>query len=419
MATSSSSTPSSSQSTTALFNGFVLPRSEMTSTWNTHSVDALYNSSRRCFLASLRNCIVPNLTTRHFALLLDVDLIVVCRLDEELKSLKEIHDIKFNVDSDDNDNGSDSNGEIDDGDDVESGAWGTTDDGGLLLLIVLKTRSFSIFDTSTFTKLSSRSLYFHALDVACFPLAQSKCAVDCQCTSNVEIRDESTAAWHSGLVVAVAGADGLQLFHVCTHRRVLTGRFVVVHEFLNIARVCVSHDASLLAVISVIGHVGVWRLAGGVGVQRTDNFWFHLVDDCERLVDVAFDTANAQLAVTSWDGSLRVFERVNDDAQSDFCNSWRLVVPDYLTYVDVKHRAGQIAAPLTAVVGANEALLTRDNTLVHVDIRSAAPMALFQFDSAVRGLVALGGDGGETTVLCATADGTVRKISGVPRPCST
>lgn len=172
----------------------------------------------------------------------------------------------------------------------------------------------------------------------------------------------------------------------------------------------------------MIGHVGVWRLAGGVGVQRTDNFWFHLVDDCERLVDVAFDRANAQLAVTSWDGSLRVFERVDDDdGQGDFSNSWRLVVPDYLTYVDVKHRAGQIAAPLTAVVGTNEALLTRDNTLVHVDIRSAAPITLFQFDSAIRGLVALSGDGdgGETTLLCATADGTVRKISGVPRPCST
>lgn len=405
--------------TTTLFNGFVLPRSELTSTWRTHAVEAVFNASRRCFLASLRNCIVPNLTTRHFALLVDVDLIVICCLGDDLTSLKEIKSLNVDrrVDDNSNDNSDDDDDETDD---LESSAWGTTDDG--LLLIVLKTRSFSIFDTTSFAKLTSRSLYFHALDVACFPLAQSQCAANCQCTTDVEIRDESTAAWHSGLVVAVAGADGLQLFHFCTRRRALTGRFVVVHEFLNIARVCVSHDASLLAVISVIGHVGVWRLAGGVGVQRTDNFWFHLVDDCERLVDVAFDRANAQLAVTSWDGSLRVFERVSDDdGPGDFSNSWRLVVPDYLTYVDVKHRAGQIAAPLTAVVGANEALLTRDDTLVHVDIRSAAPITLFQFDSAVRGLVALSGDGdgGESTLLCATADGTVRKISGVPRPCST
>jgi hypothetical protein len=393
--------------TTALFNGFVLPRADLPST-GTHTVTSALNVDQGCFLASLRNCIVPHLSTHRVALLVDVDAVAICRIEDKEEALKlrlerTLTDI----------------GSADD-DDVESAAWSV--DGSILF--VLKTRSFHAFDATSFQCLSSRSLYFHALDVACFPLAKA-CVANCQCLRDIDdevesIRHESTADWSSGVVAAVAGADGLQLFHFCTRQRRLSGRFVIVHEFLNIARVCVSQDVSLLAVISVIGHVGVWRLAGDVGVQRTDNFWFHLVDDCERLIDVAFDAASTQLAVTSWDGSLRVFERPEQQPPTspndEFSNAWRLVVPDYLTYVDVKHRAGQIAAPLTAIVGANEALLTRDKTLVRVDIRSAAPVTLFQFDSVVRGLFAIGA----AALLCATADGTVRVIAavnGAPRPC--
>jgi hypothetical protein len=384
---------------TALFNGFVLPRAEQEST-GTHVVTTALNVTRGCFVASLRNCAVMHRATRRVALLVDVDALSICHFDSAMQLTLE-KTLSVDVPGVTIDNN---------GDDVESAAWSV--DGSLLF--VLKTRSIHVFGDQC-ELLSSRSLYFHALDVACFPLAAPQCAADCQCCLGDAMRHESTAAWSSGVVAAVAGADGLHLLHFCTRHRRLSGRFVIVHDFINIARVCLSQDASLLAVVSVIGYVGVWRLAGGVGVQRADNFWFHLALDCERLIDVAFDAAGAQLAVTSWDGSLRVFERLLEPPADEFRDAWRSVVPDYLTYVDVKYRAGAIAAPLTAVLDGGEALLTCDKTLVRVDIRSAAPVALFQFDSVVRGLVAVDA----ATVLCATADGAVRVIvNAAPRPCS-
>lgn len=357
-------------------------------------------TARQCVLASLRNCLVPQRRVDRVAVLVDVDLVDVWSLEQPTTH---VHSVAVDNDDENDDSDSDLSSSSSPWSDkslllgdVEAAAWSDAGD----VLVLLTTRSVSLLDAATARLVHAHALYFHALDVACFDL-RTRCGDACRCASLSGGRDESTAAWLSGLVVAVAGADGLQLFHVCTRRQRFSGRFVVVHEFLNIVRVCVSRDASLLAVISAMGHVGVWRLAGDVGEQRSDNFWFHLVADCERLVDVAFDGAAALLGVTSWDGALRVFERVAG-AECD----WQQLIPDYLTFVDVKHQAGKIAAPLVALLDDGTALLSSGSTLVQVNLRTAAPVALFQFESAVRGLVADG-----RWWLCATADGAVRRRS--------
>jgi hypothetical protein len=377
----------------ALFNGFLLARSE--SEFSAVSAESSSRVSRSCCLASLRNCLTQHTASARVALLVDVDAIDVIDCDAS------VHSVTLNNDAD---------GEQSDTDvatpwsptpdalsgDVEAVAWSAD----ATTLVVLTTRSVGLFAAASLELSHAHSLYFHASDVACFDLRVPQCASDCACASVASGRDESTAAWASGIAVAVAGSDGLQLFHVCTRgTRTFSGRFVIVHEFLNIARVCVSRDAALLAVISAMGHVGIWRLAGDVGEQRSDNFWFHLVADCDRLIDVAFDSASSMLGVTSWDGALRVFERVPTARDCE----WQQVVPDYLTYVDVKHQAGKIAAPLVALLDNGDALLSSGSTLVQINVRSAAPVALFQFECPVRGLVVAA----DNSWLCALADGAL------------
>jgi hypothetical protein len=162
-------------------------------------------------------------------------------------------------------------------DDIESQCWSR--DGKLFALA--NQHSVELYDAEKqFQLIGERRLYFLATDVEIVRVdskARAAIAVD-------GMDDNKTTATWTGYIVAVAGADGLHLFNYSHESRQFTVRarccwarfdscvqdkHLVLHEFHNIVRVRACMDESMLAVLPMIGHVGVWSVARGRENRRT------------------------------------------------------------------------------------------------------------------------------------------------------